>query len=87
VLVVLGHVARQDALRRDQRGHGDRHVDEEDPVPGEVVDEPAAEDRAEDRPQQHRDADHGHHAPDAVDTGRAREDRHARRHDHAAAEP
>ena len=50
------------------------------------VDEPAAEDRAEDRAEQHRHADDRHDAAHALRAGRAREDRHAGRHDHAAAE-
>ena len=76
----------EDALREHERGDPDRQVDEEDPAPGEVVDEPAAEDRAEDRPEQHRHADDRHHAADAVRAGGLREDRHAERHQHAAAE-
>ena len=82
----LRHVARQDALGRDQRGDPDRQVDEEDPAPGGGVDQPAAEDRAEDRAEQHRDADDRHHAADALRAGGAGQDRHAERHDHAAAE-
>ena len=46
----------------------------------------AAEDRAEDRAEQHRDAEHGHHATDALRAGGAGQDRHAERHQHAAAE-
>ena len=70
----------------DGRGDADRQVDQEDPVPRGVVDQGTAEDRAEDRAQQHRDAEHGHHATDALGAGRAGQDRHAERHEHAAAE-
>ena len=38
----------QEPLHQCQREHADRHVDEEDPVPGEIVGEPAA-DRRPDR--------------------------------------
>ena len=55
-------------------------------LPGGVVDQPAAEDRADDRAEQHRDADHRHHPADPVRAGRAGQDRHAERHQHAAAE-
>ena len=82
----LRHVARQDARGERQRDDADRQVDEEDPAPGDVVDEPAAEDRAQDRAEQHRDADDAHHAADALRAGGAGEDRHAERHQHAAAE-
>ena len=55
-------------------------------MPAEGVDHPAAEDGAEDRAEQHRDAEHGHHAADPVGAGRAGQDRHAERHQHAATE-
>ena len=77
----------QHARGERQRGDPDRQVDEEDPAPGDVVDEIAAEDRAQDRAEQHRDADDAHHAADAAGAGGAGEDRHAERHQHAAAEP
>ena len=51
-----------------------------------AVDQRAADDRAEDRAEQHRDAEHGHHATDALRAGGAGQDRHAERHQHAAAE-
>ena len=70
----------------DDRGDADRQVDQEDPVPRGALDERAAEDRAEDRAEQHRDAEHGHHAADALGAGGAGQDRHAERHQHAAAE-
>jgi hypothetical protein len=81
--VVLGQHDR----RVDQRRDADRQVDQEDPVPGRGVDEPAAEDRAEDRAEQHRDAEHRHHPSDPLGSGGAGQDRHAERHQHAAAEP
>ena len=55
-------------------------------MPGEALDEPATEDRTCDRAEQHRDPEDGHHAADPVRTGGARHDRHAQRHQHAAAE-
>ena len=71
-----------------EQGAGtDRDVDEEDPVPARDVDQPAAEDRAEDRAEQHRDTEHRHHPADPVGAGGAGHDRHADRHQHAAAEP
>ena len=51
------------------------------------VDQPAAQDRAEDRAEQHRDAEHRHHPADPLRAGRAGHDRHAQRHQHPAAEP
>ena len=68
------------------RGDADRQVDQEDPVPRGAVDQGATDDRAEDRAEQHRDAEHGHHATDALRAGGAGQDRHAERHQHAAAE-
>jgi hypothetical protein len=48
-------------LDREEEGHGrDRQVDEEDPAPAGGVDECAANDRAEDRRQQHGHADEAH---------------------------
>ena len=76
----------QDDPRVGDRGDADRQVDQEDPVPRGAVDQRAAEDRAEDRAEQHRDAEHGHHATDALGAGGAGQDRHAERHQHAAAE-
>jgi hypothetical protein len=64
--------------------HGD--VDVEDPPPGDVVDDQAADDGTEDRPQQHRNADHSHHAPDAIRAGGLHEQAHPDGHDHPAAE-
>ena len=61
-------------------------VDQEDPVPRRDADQPAAQDRAEDRAEQHRDAEHRHDAADPVGSGGAGQDRHAERHQHAAAE-
>ncbi len=43
-------------MHQRQRGHPDRHVDEEDPVPGEIVGDPAAERRADRRRDDHGDA-------------------------------
>ena len=51
-----------------------------------VLDQPAAEDRAEDRAEQHRHAEDGHQAAHPGRAGRAGHDRHAERHEHAAAE-
>ena len=51
-----------------------------------LVDQRATEDGAEDRAEQHRDAEHGHHATDPLRTGGPGQDRHAERHQHAAAE-
>ena len=79
-------VLRQHDPGVDDRGDADRQVDQEDPVPRGAVDQRAADDRAEDRAEQHRDAEHGHHATDALRTGGAGQDRHAERHQHAAAE-
>ena len=50
------------------------------------VDQPAAEDRAADRAEQHRDAEDGHQPADPVRAGGPGHDRHAERHQHAAAE-
>ena len=50
----------------DERDDADRHVDQEDPVPAGDVDQPAAEDRAEDRAEQHRDAEDRHQPADPV---------------------
>ena len=55
-------------------------------MPAGDVDQPAAEDRAEDRAEQHRDAEDRHHPADPVGAGGAGHDRHAERHQHAAAE-
>jgi hypothetical protein len=41
----LRPVALEHDLGEDDGDDPDRHVDEEDPAPGDVVDEPAAEDR------------------------------------------
>ena len=70
----------------DDADHADRHVDQEDPAPGDVVDQPAAEDRAEDRRDQHRHAEDAHHAAHPVGAGLLGHDRHDRGHDHAAAD-
>jgi hypothetical protein len=81
-----GCVLGQRELRVDDRDHADRGVDQEDPVPAEVVDQPAAEDGAEDRAEQHRDAEDRHQAAHPGRAGCAGHDRHAERHEHAAAE-
>ena len=55
-------------------------------MPRGAVDQGATDDRAEDRAEEHRDAEHGHHATDPLGAGGAGQDRHAERHQHAAAE-
>ncbi len=82
----LRAVGRQDTPGVEDRRGTDRHVDEEDPVPRVVVDEVAAEDRAEDRAEEHRHPEDRHQAAHPRRTGRARHDRHAERHEHAATE-
>ena len=66
--------------------HADRDVDQEDPAPGDVVDQPAAEDRPDDRGDQHRHAEDAHHAAHPMRPGFLGHDRHDRGHDHAAAD-
>jgi hypothetical protein len=70
-------VDRQDAQRRDEGDDADRNVDEEDPSPRHLIDEEAAEDRPQDRAEQHRHADDRHDAPDPRGAGGPRQDRHA----------
>ena len=43
-------------MHQRERSKPDRHVDEEDPVPGEIVGDPAAERRADGRRDDHGDA-------------------------------
>ena len=50
----LGRVLVEDEPGVDDRCEAERHVDQEDPVPAGVLDQPAAEDRAHDRAEQHR---------------------------------
>jgi hypothetical protein len=79
-------VGAQQSGGQAERQDGDRDVDVEDPSPGGVVDDQAADDGTEDRPQQHRHADDGHHAPGAIRAGDLHEHAHPDGHDHAAAE-
>ncbi len=85
-LARLGGVLGQDPPRVDQADQADRQVDQEDPVPRSSVDQDAAEDRTHDRAEQHRDAEDRHEAAHAVRAGGLGHDRHAERHQHAAAE-
>ena len=55
-------------------------------MPAGDLDQPAAEDRAHDRAEQHRHAEDGHEAADPVRAGGPGHDRHAERHQHAAAQ-
>jgi hypothetical protein len=48
----LGLVTFENARSREHCNDTDRHVDEKDPAPGEIVDKPAAEDRTSDGSQQ-----------------------------------
>jgi hypothetical protein len=68
------------------RRDGDRQVDQEDPLPRGVVDDQAADDRSEDRPQQDRHADQPERSSDTLRPGALRHEREPNRHDHAAAE-
>ena len=79
-------VGLEQLRRQHQRERGDRDVDVEDPAPRHRVDDQAADDRAEDRPEQHRHADHAHHPADPRRPRRLGEQGHPDRHDHAAAE-
>ena len=63
-----------------------RKVHEEDPAPGQVLDDRAADHRAEHRRQQHRHADDAHHAAHAVGPRGLGERDHPDRHDHPAGE-
>jgi hypothetical protein len=78
-------VGGQDAACKDEREHDDGQVDEEDPAPRDRVDEQSADDRAEDRAEQHRHADHGHHATDPARAGDLRQHARPDGHDHPAA--
>ena len=82
----LGRVLLEDDPGVDHGRDAERQVDQEDPVPAGVLDQPAADDRAEDRAEQHRDAEDRHQAAHPVRAGRPGHDRHAERHQHAAAE-
>ena len=79
-------VAVEHEVGVDRGADTDRDVDQEDPVPRCDVDEPATEDRAEDRAEQHRHAEDRHHAAEPFRAGGPGQDRHAERHQHAAAE-
>lgn len=72
----------------DQNGDdADRHVDEEDPRPGDVLDEVARQHRAERRGHQDRDAERAHDGAPALRRRDLEHHGHADRRDHAAAEP
>ena len=70
----------------DDRDEADRRVDQEDPVPARDLDQPAADDRAEDRAEQHGYAEDRHQPAHPVRSRRPGHDRHAERHQHAATE-
>ena len=76
----------QEAQGEQDGDQPDRQVDEEDPAPADLVDDRAADHRPEDRCEQHRHADHAHHAPHALRSGRLGEDRLADRHQQAASD-
>ena len=59
--LVIG-VAGQEADHHQRRDDADRQVDEEHPAPVEIVGQPAAEHRAEDRPDHHARAEQRHRA-------------------------
>ena len=79
--------------RRDQppgeheRDRTDRHVDEEDPLPAEPVDQHAAEDRADQRGDAGGGAPQGHRGAPAGGREDPGDDRHRLRRDHRRAEP
>jgi hypothetical protein len=66
------------------RHHRDGHVDDEDPLPGRVVDDQAADDRPEDRREQDRHAHERQSPPDAPGPGGLCDQREADRNQQAA---
>jgi len=56
----------QGTPRQHETSHAERDVDPEDPVPRELAQDQAADDRTEDRPEQCRKADQGHHLPEVA---------------------
>jgi hypothetical protein len=79
-------------LAQDQRDHGhrehaDRHVDQKDPFPGEIVGKPAAERRAYHRRHHHGDAEQRKSLAALRQRERISENRLGERHHAAAAEP
>jgi hypothetical protein len=66
VRTLLGRGWRKVAPRQPETSHAERDVDPEDPVPRELAQDHAADDRTEDRPEQSRKADQGHHLPEVA---------------------
>jgi hypothetical protein len=62
----LGAVGARLRHASHETGHAERDVDPEDPVPRELAQDHAADDRTEDRPEQSRKADQGHHLPEVA---------------------
>ena len=79
---------RHDPPRRDeQQGDADRHVDEEDPLPAEVLGEEAAEQRRDDGGDEGGPGQVGDRADQLGLVGAAQDDEAPDRHHHAPARP
>jgi hypothetical protein len=77
---------RQAPEAERDREHAERHVDQEDPLPAERGEQPAAEHRAEHGRQDDRHADDRHDAPHVLRACGTREHHLADRQRHAAAD-
>ncbi len=66
--VLVGRYIGNKFRHQDHADEPDRHIDEEDPLPGQIGHDEAADRRAQNRPQQARDREIGHRV-DQMDFG------------------
>ncbi len=76
----------EEARCRQEPDDADRDVDVEDETPGEVLDEPATEDRPHGRRDEHRHTEDAHHPAHVLGSDGLQDDGHADRHQHAPAD-